>query len=115
MKASPQELQHLKFPGESASYRAARNMLLAEEMELRRQVERVAALRRKLPPGGKLKKDYVFESEEGPVKLSQLFGPVHDTLAIYSFMFGPELERPCPGCTQFLDGMDGQAGIWRDA
>lgn len=110
MKASPQELQHLKFPGESAAYRAARNMLLTEEIELRRQIERVAEQRRKLPPGGKLKKDYVFEGEEGPVTLSELFGPVHDTLAIYSFMFGPEVERPCTGCTHFLDSLEGTAG-----
>src|ERR1044071_3913551 len=104
--AKSASLQHLKFPGETADYRAARNMLLAEEMELRRHIERVAEQRRNLPPGGKLKKDYVFEGEEGPVRLSQLFG-VHDTLAIYSFMFGPERERPCPGCTHFLDSLDG--------
>jgi predicted dithiol-disulfide oxidoreductase (DUF899 family) len=41
------------------------------------------------------------------VKLSELFAPGKDTLAIYSFMFGPERERPCPGCTHFLDGLDG--------
>ena len=37
------------FPNESAAYRAARNALLAEEIELRRHVERVAAQRRELP------------------------------------------------------------------
>jgi len=106
MKTASAPLQHLKFPGESADYRAARNMLLEEEMELRRHIERVAEMRRNLPPGGKLKKDYAFEGEEGPIRLSELFG-VHDTLAIYSFMFGPEVERPCSGCTHFLDSLDG--------
>jgi predicted dithiol-disulfide oxidoreductase (DUF899 family) len=43
------------------------------------------------------------------VKLSALFAPGKDTLAIYSFMYGPDRERPCPGCTHFLDGLDGEA------
>jgi predicted dithiol-disulfide oxidoreductase (DUF899 family) len=37
-----------------------------------------------------------------PVRLSQLFGE-HDTLLLYSFMFGPEMERPCPMCTSLLE------------
>src|SRR5258707_501672 len=101
-------LEHLSFPGESAAYRAARNALLDEEMALRRQVERVAAQRRALPEGGVIPEDYRFEGENGPVKLSELFQD-KDTLAIYSFMFGPEREQPCPGCTHFLDGLDGAA------
>jgi predicted dithiol-disulfide oxidoreductase (DUF899 family) len=58
--------------------------------------------------------DYVFE-RIGPnagmpetVKMSELFGP-HDTLILYSFMFGPERKSPCPGCTHLLDGIDGAA------
>jgi predicted dithiol-disulfide oxidoreductase (DUF899 family) len=113
-KSAPETVHHIAFPNESARYRAARNALLDEEMELRRQVERVAAKRRALPPGGELKEDYVFEapgSDGKPerVKLSDLFAPGKDTLAIYSFMFGPERERPCPGCTHFLDSLDGAA------
>ncbi len=105
-------LQHLHFPNESLEYRTARNALLAEEMELRRQVERVAAHRRALPPGGEIAQDYVFErpgldGKPQQAKLSQLFEPGKNTLAVYSFMFGPERERPCPGCTHFLDGLDG--------
>ena len=53
------------FPGESAEYRAARNELLAKEIDLRRQMEAVAAERRNLPPGGEVPEDYVFEGE-GP-------------------------------------------------
>src|ERR1700752_597256 len=84
--------QPARFPGESAEYRRARNALLDEEIELRRQIERVAAQRRKLPPGGMIPQDYVFE-EAAPdgkpmkTKLSELFAPGKDTLAIYSFMF----------------------------
>lgn len=109
MKTTPAELQHLKFPGESAAYRAARNALLAEEMELRRQIERVAEHRRALPPGGKVPKDYVFEGPEGPVKMSELFTRGRTTLAVYSFMFGPDVDEPCTGCAHFLDGLDGAA------
>ena len=100
-------MQHLRFPNESTAYREARNALLAEEMELRRQIERVAAHRRALPKGGEVKEDYVFEGESGRAKLSELFSPGKETLAIYSFMFGPERERPCPGCTHFLDALEG--------
>src|SRR6202022_4850955 len=87
--------------------RPARTALLAEERELRRQAERVAAQRRALPAGGALAEDYLFEGPDGPVKLSELFEPGKDSLAIYSFMYGPEREEPCPGCTHFLDGLDG--------
>jgi len=45
-------VHHLHFPGESAAYRKARNALLKEEMALRRGIEKVAARRRALPPGG---------------------------------------------------------------
>jgi predicted dithiol-disulfide oxidoreductase (DUF899 family) len=109
MKASSPVLHHVHFPGESAEYRAARNVLLAEEIELRRQTERVAAQRRALPTGGVIPEDYQFVDDGGPVKLSELFPPGKDTLAIYSFMYGPERERPCPGCTHFLDGLNGMA------
>ncbi len=103
------KLHHLHFPNETPQYRAARNALLVEEMVLRRQVERVAAQRRALPKGGIVPEDYVFEGENGKKRLSELFEDGKDTLAIYSFMFGPERERPCPGCTHFLDALDGSA------
>ncbi|HUE24597.1 MAG TPA: DUF899 family protein [Bryobacteraceae bacterium] len=51
----------VQFPGESAGYRAARDELLTAERALRKQVEQVAHLRRKLPLGGELLEDYVFE------------------------------------------------------
>jgi predicted dithiol-disulfide oxidoreductase (DUF899 family) len=113
-RSAPQTLHHLRFPNESERYRAARNALLDDEMELRRQIERVAARRRALPPGGELRQDYAFEAagqdgEPVRVRLSELFAPAKDTLAIYSFMYGLERERPCPGCTHFLDSLDGAA------
>lgn len=96
-----------RFPNESDTYRKARSALLAQEIELRRHIERVVAQRRELPPGGEIPEDYVFDSAEGRVKLSQLFG-THDTLVTYNFMFGPERKRPCPSCTATLGPIDAQ-------
>jgi predicted dithiol-disulfide oxidoreductase (DUF899 family) len=100
----------VRFPGESAEYRAARDRLLEAEIALRRQTEAVAAQRRALPPGGRVREDYVFaEGDDArPVRLSQLFGD-KQTLLVYSYMYGPAMERPCPACTAMLDGLDGQA------
>jgi predicted dithiol-disulfide oxidoreductase (DUF899 family) len=95
----------IRFPNESDAYRRARTALLAEEIELRRSIERVAALRRALPPGGEVHEDYVFEGVEGPVHLSGLFGN-KDTLVTYNFMFGPQRAKPCPMCTCLLGALD---------
>ena len=101
------------FPNESPEYRQARNDLLSAEIELRRHVERVAALRRALPSGGEIPEDYVFESSNGAVRLSQLFGD-KDTLVIYSMMFGPQRERACPMCTAMLTSWEGTARNLRE-
>jgi predicted dithiol-disulfide oxidoreductase (DUF899 family) len=96
----------LRYPNESPEYRAARDALLREEIELRRHLERVAAQRRALPLGGEVK-DYLFESENGPTRLSQVFETSKDTLVTYNWMFGPERKDSCPSCAAFLDGLDG--------
>jgi predicted dithiol-disulfide oxidoreductase (DUF899 family) len=101
----------IRFPGESDAYRAARDELLEAERELRLQTERVAALRRTLPPGGQVAEDYVFEDGVDAirqVKLSDLFGD-KQTLVLYSFMYGPNAKAPCPLCTSFLDALEAQA------
>jgi len=106
-------MEHLRYPNESTEYRQARNALLVEEMDLRAQIEAVAAKRRALPSGGEVAEDYAFErigktSMPEVVRMSELFGR-HEALILYSFMYGPEREWPCPGCTHLLDGMDGAA------
>jgi predicted dithiol-disulfide oxidoreductase (DUF899 family) len=122
----------IAFPGESAEYRAARDRLLEQEIELRRAMEAAAAARRGLPPGGVVPQDYVFDGP-GPngapteVRLSELFAPGKDSLVIYNFMFprtyggerpGPASgetallpleEGPCPSCVALLDQLDGAA------
>ena len=103
----------VSFPNESSGYRAARDSLLRAETELRKQVAEVAEQRRALPLGGQVKEDYEFSElrDAGrirPVTLSELFGP-HDSLFLYSFMFGPQAEQPCPMCTSLLDALNGNA------
>ena len=98
----------IRHPNESAEYRAARNALLVDEIELRRQLERVAAQRRALPPGGEIAKDFELVSETGVTHFSSLFGD-KDTLLVYSMMYGPQRKSPCPMCTSFLTAWNGTA------
>jgi len=103
-----------RFHGEGAAYRKARDKLLKSEMELRRLTEAVAAERRKLPLGGELKEDYLFEESDRnggsrSVRFSELFAPDKHTLVVYNFMFGPEMQRGCPSCSTMLDALDGNA------
>ena len=67
--------------------------------------------------------DYVFEEGEDDlsdkdavrqVKLSDLFAEGKNSLIIYSFMYGPDQEMPCPACTSMLDGLNGSAVHIRD-
>lgn len=96
----------MHFPNESAEYRRARTALLAEEIELRRHIERVSEQRRALPLGGIVPDGYTFITESGPRTFAELFGD-KQTLVLYSYMFGPQRERPCPVCTSLLSAWDG--------
>jgi predicted dithiol-disulfide oxidoreductase (DUF899 family) len=95
----------IRFPNESKEYRGAREALLIEEIELRRHIERVAAQRRRLPQGGNVTGDYRFEGEHGLMALADLFGD-KQTLILYSYMFGPQRERPCPMCTSLMSSWE---------
>jgi len=101
------------FPNESPEYRTARNALLAEEIELRRHIERVAAQRRALPMGGEVPHDFEFISQSGPTRLSDLFRG-KETLMVYSMMYGPQRKAPCPMCTSFLSSWNGTATNLRE-
>jgi predicted dithiol-disulfide oxidoreductase (DUF899 family) len=106
------------LPNESAEYLAAREEVRLAEIELRRQRERVAELRRALPKGATVE-DYEFL--EGPtslregdepirkVRLSELFTAPDRSLVIYHFMFGKKQTSPCPMCTAWIDGANGVA------
>ncbi len=97
------------FPGEDEVYTKARKSLLAEEIDLRRKMSRVAQQRRALPLGPPMPKDYRFKDANGAdLSLDELFGD-HDTLVSYFWMYGPERERPCPMCTNWLGAVNGNA------
>ncbi|MGQ0653472.1 MAG: DUF899 family protein, partial [Betaproteobacteria bacterium] len=103
----------LRYPNESEAYREARDALLKDEKELADKLKAVAAKRRTLPPGGELKEDYVFQwANDGKVgtrvRFSELFAD-KSTLLLYSFMFGPNWDNPCPSCTSLVDGFDRSA------
>src|SRR6202166_970442 len=104
------KMSEVRYPNESREYRDARDLLLKEEKELIDKVKSVAARRRTLPLGGQLKEDYVFQwANDGKigksVKFSELFAD-KNTLLLYSFMYGPNWDNPCPSCTSLVDGFD---------
>ena len=106
-------MSELRYPNESQAYRDARDALLKDEQELVDKIKAVAAKRRTLPPGGELKQDYIFQwANDGKVgqrvKFSELFAD-KSTLLLYSFMFGPSWDNPCPSCTSLMDGFDRSA------
>lgn len=108
---------NVRFPGESPSYRAARNKLLDAEIEMRRAIEAAAAQRRTLPLGGEIPENYRFHEivrapggeEIRAATISELFARGMNSLIVYSFMYGPEMARPCPLCTSIIDALDGEA------
>ena len=106
-------MSDLRYPNESREYRDARESLLKDEKELIDKVRSVAEKRRRLPLGGELKEDYIFQwASDGKVgssvKFSELFAD-KNTLLLYSFMYGPNWDNPCPSCTSLVDGFV----VWR--
>ncbi len=103
------ELRIGVLPGESTEYARARRKLLAQEIDVRRRLTSLAEQRQSLPQGPFVEKDYRFKDANGSeVGLAGLFG-AHKTLVTYFWMFGPERERPCPMCTNWLGGVNGNA------
>lgn len=111
-------LRQTNLPNESKEYLAKREEIRLAEVELLNIREKVAELRRQLPPGATLK-DYEFV--EGPasldagdtpatkVRLSELFTAPDRSLVIYQMMFGKKQTTPCPMCTAWVDSFDGIA------
>lgn len=102
-----------RFANESADYAKAREALLAEELEVRRHLGRVARQNRALPEGPALAEDWKFVGMNGgELGLADMFGR-HDTLVLYHWMYGPERARPCPMCTNLLGPLAANAGDLR--
>jgi predicted dithiol-disulfide oxidoreductase (DUF899 family) len=95
---------------EPAEYLARREELRLAEIELMRQRERVAELRRQLPAGA-IVEDYEFEdvSTGESVRLSELFTAPDRPLVLYHLMYGKKQTKPCPMCTMWIDGWNGVA------
>ncbi len=89
------------------AFETSREELLEAELELMLQRERVAHLRRELPPGP-LVDDYVFDGEDGEVRLSELVS-ADRPLVLYHFMFGKLQGDPCPMCSMWTDGWNAVA------
>jgi len=111
-------VRHTRLDNESREYLEKREELRLAEMEMLRNIERVAALRRALPAGAEVK-DYVFQegprdlnesdSRVTPVRLSELFSGPGRSLLIYHFMYGKRNTTACPMCTMWIDGFNGVA------
>jgi predicted dithiol-disulfide oxidoreductase (DUF899 family) len=111
-------LRQTNLPNESDGYLLKREELRLAEIELMRQRERVAELRRWLPKGAAIQ-DYAFE--EGPANLDAGDTPIRTvrpnrtvqradrSLVVYHFMFGKKKTTPCPMCTLVIDGWNGVA------
>ena len=82
---------------------AARKTLLGDEKELTKRRDRVNAQRRRLPMV-KIEKDYVFDGPAGKQTLGDLFEGRRQ-LIIYHFMFDPEWDKGCMGCTGYVDAI----------
>ena len=82
---------------------AERKKHLQHEKELTKHHDRVTAERRRLPMV-KIDKDYAFDGLEGKRRLRDLFDGNHQ-LIVYHFMFDPEWDKGCPGCTGFVSSL----------
>lgn len=83
--------------------------LRLKEKELTRSIDAVNVIRRRLPMV-KIEKQYQFEGVDGPVDLLDLFAG-RNQLILYHFMFGPDWEAGCDGCSWVVDAMSHPAHL----
>jgi predicted dithiol-disulfide oxidoreductase (DUF899 family) len=86
------------------AWTAARRELLRKEKDLVRSRDALAKARRELP-WERVEKEYLFESASGPKTLADLFEE-KSQLAVYHFMFAPDWEAGCKGCSFWADSFD---------
>src|SRR5881398_3682722 len=104
MKMSTRTVENPKVVSRE-EWLVARKKLLAKEKQLTRQRYAIAAERRQLP-WVKVEKNYAFDSPSGKKTLAELFDGRRQ-LIVYHFMFGPEWQEGCPGCSLLCDQVDG--------
>lgn len=91
--------------GTREEWLAARKELLAKEKELTRRSDELARQRQELP-WVRVDKEYVFQTEDGPKTLAELFDG-RSQLIVYHLMYGPDDDAACEGCTFYSDHLDG--------
>src|ERR671922_3098780 len=91
--------------GTQEEWQAARDELLKEEKELTRRGDELTRKRSELP-WVPVEKDYRFDTEEGTKTLAELFAG-RSQLLVYHLMYGPDDEAACPGCSFYVDHLDG--------
>lgn len=96
------EIPHPKIVSRD-EWLAARKAHLEHEKELTKHRDQVNAERRRLPMV-KLEKEYVFDGPSGKPSLRDLFENRRQ-LIVYHFMFDPEWDEGCPGCTGFVNAL----------
>jgi len=84
---------------------AARQRFLTREKEFTRLRDELSRERRELP-WEHVKKEYAFESDRGRETLGELFGK-HNQLIVYHFMYAPDWEIGCRGCSFWADNFNG--------
>jgi predicted dithiol-disulfide oxidoreductase (DUF899 family) len=82
----------------------ARKHLLAKEKEFTRRRDQLSHARRDLP--WVRAKQYVFDGPEGKQTLAQQFNG-NSQLIVYHFMFAPDWEAGCKGCSFWADNFNG--------
>ncbi len=87
----------------AAEWQVARDELLAKEKEATKARDALAAERRRLPMV-QIEKDYVFEGTDGEAGLLELFEGRRQ-LILYHFMFGPNQDVGCDGCSMVVDNL----------
>src|SRR5579864_3315302 len=82
-------------------WEAANKRILSKEKEMTRASDALAAERRRQPIM-KIEKRYEFVGPKGKATLLDLFEG-RPQLFVYGFMFGPNQEVGCDGCSMVID------------
>ena len=85
----------------------ARKALLAKEKAHMRAGDALAAERRALP-WVKVERNYVFDTNDGPKTLAELFDGRRQ-LIVHHLMYAPDWNAACPGCSFQAEHIDGPA------
>src|SRR5207249_5884247 len=103
LSAKPNERSVVNLPPvvSAEQWQAARDALVAKEKEATRARDALAAERRRLPRVH-IDKDYALEGPAGKASLLDLFEG-RTQLLLYHFMFGPNQDVGCDGCSMFVD------------